>query len=226
MSTIAKGMKLIYANEKDYRGVLTKFKTLSSTFNPNPQVSWTTLASKITAQAAAIIGWNVQPSASSTSNPITSPINSEILAPFTTQTTPSSPSTSTSGDGLSSGAKAGIDVSAGMGILLIITLIVWTVLLRRRNKKLSAEIGTGISKEFQTQSSHGIDSNDGVFNPARLRELSASQTNELGHHQSLREIGGSQINELGRRSLCELDDPVFVPVELSGVTPTTTSNVR
>lgn len=213
MSTIDKGITLIYANERDYRGVLSKFKTLSSTFNPNPQVNWTTLASKITAQASAIIGWNVQPSASSTSNPITSQTKSDILTSFTTQS-PSSPSTS--GDGLSNGAKAGIGVSVGLGILLIITLIVWTVLLQRRNKKLSAEIGT--SKEFQTQS-HGIDSNS-VFNPPRSSEPPASQTNEPGHESS-REIGGSQINELGRRSLCELD-PVSIPVELSIVTPTTT----
>lgn len=207
---------LVYANEKDYRGVLTKFKTLSNTLNPDSRSSWTTLASGITVQAASIIGWNVRPSPSSTSSPITDQIKSDIWTPFTTQT-PSS--LSTSGDGLSSCAKAGIGVSAGLGVLLIIALIVWAVLLQRRNKKLSAKIGT--KEESRTQS-HGIDSN-GVFNSSRLCELSASQTNKLGH-ESLPEIDGSQINELGRRSLCELD-PISIPVELPVVTPTA-SDVR
>lgn len=154
-------------------------------------VTTTTLTSEITAQAASIVGWNVQPTQSPTSNPITSQIN------------PSLPSAN--GYRMSDSAKVGIGVSVGIGTLIGIALIAWTIILTRRNRNLSAN--AKISKKPQTSSR----TDSRMFEiPSQPCELCGSQSNELG---------GEHINELNHhRSLCELD-PVTVPVEMSVATP-------
>ena len=210
MSTIDRDISITYADSDDFPGQVPPQYSFLSAFYPititdkDVPLRSTTLASRITAEASAIVGWNVQITTSSTSNSITSQINSNIFSSFTTQT---HSSTSASGHRLSSGAKAGIGVFAGVGILIFITLIAWTVILKRRNRSLLAGIET--TKESQTRS-HGTDPSC---------EHCDSQTNELGH-ESLRELGGSQINELSHRSLCELN-PISVPVEMSIPSPKT-----
>lgn len=170
-----------------------------------------TLTSQITAEAASIVGWNVQSVISSTSNPMTSRVNSNF-PPFFTKRLPFS---SSAGDyQLSAGAKAGIGISAGLGTLIVITLIVWTVMLRRRNRNLLVEIE--INKKFPTQS-YGIPSNN-VFNLLRSCRHCDSQSNELDHELS-RELDRSQIYELNHRNLYELN-PISFPVELSVPSPT------
>ena len=177
----------------------------TETLTSSVPIITTTLASVITAEAAAIIGWNVQSSAFSTSNPI----NSNTLTSFSTQT-PSSPSAN--GYKLSSGAKAGIGVGFGVGLFMVITLIAWTIILKRKNKTLSTRIQT--SNESQTQP------ND-VFHLPQSCEHCNSQSHELDHG-NMRELDSSQINELNHRSLCELD-PAPIPVEMSHATPKTMS---
>lgn len=179
-----------------------------------------TLKSKITAQAASIVGWNVQPTPSSTSTSIL-PVSARpfrSLDPITSQTDPSL--ASANDYRMSDSAKVGIGVSVGIGILIVIALIAWTVILTRRNRKLSAKIK--ISKKPQRSSR--IDSN-GVEIPSQTGELCASPSNELGDG-SLGELGGAHINELNHhRSLRELD-PITVSVEMGIATPKTPSAQR
>lgn len=199
---------LEYVDGENLRVSLSEPNNPLSEYDSFPQLSTTTLVSDITAQAVAIIGWNVQSTASPTPNPSTNQTNSKFLTYFATQT-PSSPPAN--GSQLRSGAKAGIGVSVGVGIIFIIALIAWTIVLKRRNRNLSAKTQT--NKDLQTQSKD-------VFNPPPLCERCGSQSNELDH-ENLREIGGSQMNELSHRSLGELGNPVSVPVELSVATPRT-----
>lgn len=165
----------------------------------------TTLASRTTVKAVPIVGWNVQ-SATLPTNPVTSQINSNILTSFSTQTRTSP---SANGHQLSNGAKPGIGASAGVGMLIVMIFIAWTVILKRKTRNLSAEIE--INRKFHTQS-HGVDAN-GVFNLSRSCEHCDSRPHELDH-ENVRELDDSQINELPHRSLHKLD-PVSVPVEMS-----------
>lgn len=168
----------------------------------------TTITSDITADAVSIVGWNVQPTASSNSNPITSHLNSNTLTSFSAQS-PSSPSNN--GYRLSSGATTAIGISATVGIIFATAIIVWIVVLKRKNRNLS----TKRSKKSQIPP-NDIDSN-GVLNLSRSCEHCNFRNHELGH-QSMRELDSSHLNELNHRSLCELD-PVTIPVELSAATP-------
>ena len=200
MSTIEKNVEVTYVEGdlKDYQFGLALIEEITSSIEPMQS----TLASTIiTAEAAAIIGWNVQSSAFSTSNPI----NPNTLTSFATQT-PVSPSAN--GYKLSSSAKAGIGVGIGVGIVMVVTLIAWTIILKRKNKTLSTRIQTG--NESQTQSNH-------VFNHHQPCEHCNSHSHELDH-ENMRELDSSLINELDHRSLCELD-PGPVPVEMSFATP-------
>jgi hypothetical protein len=121
----------------------------------------------VTVRAEPIVGWNVQPTASSISNPTTSQINSSFVTSFSTSPT-------ASGSELSSGAKAGIGVSAAVGLLIVIAFIAWIVILRRRIRALSAEIKVSNEPKLQSQ---GADLN-GLFNKP---ELGGSQIHELSH---------------------------------------------
>lgn len=161
----------------------------------------TTLTSPTFAYAAPIVGWNMESNAIQTSNPVPNQIITKIVTSFSTQTHSFSPKMEY---GMSSGAKAGIAVSAGVGIFIAIILISWTVRLRRRNRKLSTQIK--IHDEFHQIHSSDLDPNGGIFvNPPQPYELRNSHINELRNHEIRREIGGSQINELGHRSMHELD---------------------
>lgn len=136
-------------------------------------VTTTTLTSEITAQAAPIVGWNVQLTQTPTSSPTTSQTNS--------------PLPSANGYRMSDSAKVGIGVSVGIGVLIGIALIAWTVILTRRNRSLSAS--AKISKKPQTSSR--TDSRM-IEIPSQPIELCGSQSNELGD-ESLCELGGEHI---------------------------------
>ena len=196
ISTIQSGVKIYYVD----------IDKISVTMSLPIMGTWTSFESIITAQAASIVGWNVQSTAFSTSNSITSQINSNVVTSSSTQT---SFSRSANGYEMSNGAKAGIGVAVGMGILIFITLVAWAIILRRRNRNLSAKIE--ISKNSQTQS-NSTDSND-VFNLFQSCEHCSSRSHELDHG-NICELGGSQINELG---------PVTFPIESSVATPRTSN---
>lgn len=206
MSTINSGAKLLYGPVLE-SGYLNENYSLRG---KNHLPEQTTIESDITAEAASIVGWNVQPTTFSTSNSIMSQINSNILTSFSAQT-PSSPSAN--GYGLNRGAKIAIGVSAAVGIIFVVTLIAWTVILKRKSRNLSTKIE--ISEQSQTQSNDIISS--GVFNSHQSCEHCSSRSHELGH-ENMRELDGSQIHELTHRNLCELD-PIILPVELSVATP-------
>lgn len=187
MSTIRSGAVLNYVDAMSYELQVGKLREqMYGTSN------YTTLASGITATAVAILGWNLQPTASSTSNPIASQTHPNILA--------SSPA---NGYRMSRGVKAGIGASVGVGMLMVIILFAWVIILRRKNRNLLAE--TKIKKESSTQS--------------RSCELCNSHNHELGD-ESWRELDNSQINELSHRDLYELNS-ITVPAEMSVATPKT-----
>lgn len=166
--------------------------------NSKPQfIGLTTIESDITAQAASVIGWNVL-----------------SIAPPTASPTQTSSPPSADGSRINSGVKAGIGVSVGVGTLIVISLIAWAIILKRRTKRLSAELQT--SQQSRTQP-NGTASADGVFNLSQSCDHCNSRSHELDH-ENMRELGGSQINELSHRSLCELDS-AYVPVEISVATP-------
>ena len=166
-----------------------------ATFKTTPQAI-------ITVKAVPIVGWNMQSNVIQTPNPVANRIITKIVNSYSTQTNSSLPLPN--GYEMSSGVKAGIGVSAGICIFIVILCTTWTVRLKRKNKKLS----TKINDESQRMQSSDVHSN-GIFNPARPCELCASQMTELGH-DDLREIGGSPINELGHRSIHELDHTSFL----------------
>lgn len=200
MSKIDCGSKLTYAHAKAFHQLLpSELSFYLNNLYITPSI--TRLKARVTAQAAAIVGWNVQPTASSTSNPTTG-------------------QPSANGYELSSGAKAGIGVAGGFGILIFIALLAWTVTLKRKVRNLSADIN--ISKESQIQSS-STDS-IGVSNSPRSCELESSQINELSH-RSLGELDGSQINELSPIHLCEVDSVSVPPVGLVAKSPKTSPTV-
>ena len=194
-----------------------------STIDPRQTLSWisatnaeqavsiktttSTASRRITVFVASIVGWNVQPTAFSNSNSISSQVNVDILTSFATQTRSAAPANHYR---LSSGATAKIGVSADVDVIIVVILIAWTVILRRRSRSLSTKMK--ISEESRNQS-HRADSN-GVCDPPQSSEFNDfQQVNELGR-ESLREICGSQINEFSHRSLYELD-PADNPVEMS-----------
>ena len=180
LSSVDPGVELEYATEK-----WDSFFRSSTAF-----ITTTTIESGSFVGAVPVMGWNVHSTAFSTSNPISSQLISETVTTFSTQT-PSSftaaggsvsvrNSTDDNGqnDRLSKGSIAGIGVTAGVVSLIIMALVAWIVILKRR-RSAEKRVNNELKEHVQP---HGIDPDVGDSSFNRTRELDNSQIiNELSH---------------------------------------------